>query len=112
MTAIEEAKTAATKLSPAERRSLLEWLASEPVALAPGIYSTAGVCGGDACVGRSRITVWLLESYRRGGLSDIDVLKAYPLLKAQDLACAWAYADAHPDQMDRLIRENESTESE
>ncbi len=112
MTAIEEAKTAATKLSPAERRSLLEWLATESVEIAPGISSTPGVCGGDACVGHSRIAVWLLESYRRGGLSDTDLLKAYPLLKAQDLARAWAYADAHPDQMDRLIRENDSLQPE
>ena|SRR5437016_11609349 len=112
MNAIEEAKTAATKLSPAERRSFLEWLATDAVEVAPGIFSTPGVCGGDACVGQSRIAVWLLESYRRGGLNDVALLNAYPTLNPQDLAHAWAYADTHPDEMNRLIRENESVDAE
>src|SRR6266567_4694501 len=112
MTAIEEAKTAATKLSPAGRRTLWEWLSIEPVELSAGIYSTPGVCGGEACAGNSRIAVWLLESYRRSGLSDADLLKAYPLLKKADLAHARDYADAHIDEMDRLIRENERADTE
>jgi len=112
MTAMEEAKTAATKLSPEERRRLLEWLATQSVELGPGIYSTPGVCGGEACVGRSRIAVWLLESHRRGGLNDVDLLKAYPSLKAQDLASAWAYVAAHREEIDRLIQENESPDAE
>jgi uncharacterized protein (DUF433 family) len=112
MTAIEEARTVTAKLSPAERRSLFEWLATEPMELAPGIYSTPGVGGGDACVGGTRIAVWVLESYRRGGMSDRDVLAAYPMLTLQDLARAWAYADSRPEEMDRLIRENETGEED
>jgi uncharacterized protein (DUF433 family) len=53
----------------------------------------------------------LLESYRRSGVCDAELLKAYPLLKPEDLAHAWAYADARPQEMDRLIRENESAEA-
>ncbi len=92
------------KLSLEERRSLFEWLATEPMGLAPGIYSTPGVGGGDACVGGTRIAVWVLESYRRDGMSDRDLLAAYPMLTLQELACAWAYAGAHPEEMNRLIR--------
>ena|SRR2546430_17389837 len=109
MTAIDEAKTALTKLSLTERRTLLEWLATEPVELAPGIYSTPGVAGGDACIGNTRIPVWLLESHRRAGLSDVDLRKTYPSLKETDLTNAWAFARAHSDEMTRLIRENESS---
>src|SRR5690242_14073006 len=112
MTAIEEAKTAATKLSPAERKTFWEWLSTDAVELSPGIHSTPGVCGGKACAGRSRITVRLLESYRRSGLSDSELLKAYPQLTPEDFVHAWAYADARPQEMDRLIRENESAEAE
>ena len=112
MTAIEEARTVTAKLSPAERRSLFEWLATEPMELAPGIYSTPGVSGGDACVGGTRIAVWVLESYRRGGMSERDLLAAYPMLSLQNLAHAWAYAGSHPEEIDRLIRENESGEGD
>ena len=112
MTAIEEARTVTAKLSPEERRSLFEWLATEPMGIAPGIYSTPGVAGGDACVGGTRIAVWVLESYRRGGMSDRDLLAAYPMLTLQNLACAWAYAGSHPEEMARLIRENECSEGD
>ena len=112
MTAIENARTVAAKLSPEERRSLFEWLATEPMGLAPGIYSTPGVSGGDACVGDTRIAVWVLESYRRSGMSNRDLLAAYPMLTLQDLARAWAYAGSHSEEMNRLIRENESNEGD
>jgi uncharacterized protein (DUF433 family) len=110
MTAIEEARSVTAKLSPADRRSLFEWLATEPMELAAGIYCTPGVSGGDACVGRTRIAVWVLEAYRRSGMSDRDLLGAYPMLTPQDLTQAWAYADSHAEELGRLIRENESGE--
>ena len=112
MTAIDEARTVTAKLSPAERRSLFEWLATEPMELAPGIYSTPGVGGGDACVGGTRIAVWVLESYRRGGMAEPKMLAAYPTLTPQNLAHARAYADSHLEEMDRLIRDNESGEGD
>ena len=112
MTAIDEARTVTAKLSPAERRSLFEWLATEPMELVPGTYSTPGVGGGDACVGDTRIAVWVLESYRRGGMSEPEMLAAYPTLTPQKLAHAWAYADSHLEEMDRLIRENEAGEGD
>jgi len=44
--------------------------------------------------------------------SDVELLKAYPSLNLQNLAQAWAYADAHADEIGRLIREKESPEAE
>ncbi len=108
MTAIEEARAVTAKLSPTDRRRLFEWLATEPMELAPGIYSTPGVSGGEACVGSTRIVVWVLEAYRRGGMNDRDLLAAYPVLTPHDLEHAWNYADSHTEEMDRLIQENES----
>lgn len=74
----------------------------------PGIESYRNVCGGEACIVRKRIPVWLLVQARRLGSSDADLLRAYPTLRAEDLANAWAYARAHPDEIDRQIAENEA----
>ena len=72
-----------------------------------GIESRAGVCGGDACIVRTRIPVWLLEELRRQGASNEEILRSYPTLGNQDLANAWAYVSTHRDEIDREIRENE-----
>lgn len=79
----------------------------ESTQLAPGIYSTPGVCGGDPCVGRTRIPVWSLQNSRRLGIGDEDLLRDYPSLTSADLDNAWRYAEAHADETDRLIRLNE-----
>ena len=65
-------------------------------------------CGGDACVRDSRIPVWALVEQRRLGRSDADVLRAFPDLTADDLAAAWDYAAAHPDEIERALWENEA----
>jgi uncharacterized protein (DUF433 family) len=72
-----------------------------------GIKKTPGVCGGDACVGNTRIQVWVLVGYRRLGCSDAELFKCYPHLTAADLVNAWAYADAYPEEIETAIRENE-----
>ena len=38
----------------------------------------------------------------------MDYLENYPALRAADLVNAWAYAEAHPDEIEREIRENEA----
>jgi uncharacterized protein (DUF433 family) len=74
------------------------------------ITKTPGVCGGDACVRGHRIPVWVLDGYRRLGMSDAELLDAYPTLEAADLKAAWEYAAAHVVEIDRAIRENEEEE--
>jgi uncharacterized protein (DUF433 family) len=73
----------------------------------PGIEMTPGVAGGDACIVRTRIPVWTLESYRRLGWTEAQILDNYPSLGAVDLVNAWAYADAHGEEIEQAIRENE-----
>jgi uncharacterized protein (DUF433 family) len=73
----------------------------------PGIDFQENVCGGAARVIRTRIPVWLLESLRRGGKTDAELLAAYPSLNAKDLANAWNYARSHREEMDREIDANE-----
>lgn len=94
-------------LSRAEKAELIQKLVQEIVNAWPGIEKTPGVVGGDACIVRTRIPVWALENYRRLGWSEATILDNFPTLRAADLVNAWAYADAHRDEIDRAIREHE-----
>lgn len=72
----------------------------------PLVNKTPGVCGGDACIGAWRITVWMLEDYRRNGASVDDLLAWYPGVSLEEVEAAFRYAAAHPDEIDEAIREN------
>lgn len=73
-----------------------------------GIESIPDVCGGDPCIVRTRIPVWVLVQARRLGASDADLVLAYRQLRAGDLANAWVYAALYRDQIERQIEENEA----
>jgi uncharacterized protein (DUF433 family) len=90
-------------LSRAEKAELVQRLVRELVNAWPGIEKTPGVAGGEACVVRTRIPVWSLESYRRLGWSEAEILENFPALRAADLVNAWAYADAHQDEINEVI---------
>jgi type III restriction enzyme len=76
------------------------------------ITKTPGVCGGNACIRGSRITVWGLASYRRKGASDEQILGLIQGLTPADLEAAWEYVAANEEEIDRVIRQNESREDE
>jgi uncharacterized protein (DUF433 family) len=97
-----------TKLTRAEKAHLLQLLAREMGNAWPGIEKTPGVVGGEARIVRTRIPVWVLENYRRLGWSEARLLENYPTLRAVDLVNAWAYVDAHQEEIERAIRENEA----
>ena len=63
--------------------------------------------GGEACIVRTRIPVWVLENYRRLNWTESAILENFPSLRAADLVNAWAYADVHKDEMDKAIEANE-----
>ena len=66
------------------------------------------LCGGEACIVRTRMPVWLLEQAPRLGLSEQALLAAYPSLRAEDLVNARAYARSHAAEIESQIRENET----
>ena len=78
----------------------------------PSIVATPGVCGGAACLIRTRIPVWTIERMRQLGVSEIDILRSYPNLKARDLVEAWAYVTRHKNEIEKAIRENEADDSD
>src|SRR5262252_898914 len=107
MTLLQEAEKLLSAMSRAEKAQLLQWVVQDLGDAFPGIESVPGVCGSDPCIVRTRIPVWVLEQYRRLGASDVDLLRAYPALRATDLANAWAYVRAHRDEVEQQIRANE-----
>ena len=64
--------------------------------------------GGEPCIVRTRIPVWLLAQARILGSSEADILSAYPILRAEDLTNAWAYFRANRDEIEQQIVENET----
>lgn len=74
------------------------------------IIKTPGIQGGDACVEGTRIPVWVLDGYRRLGMTDEAILESYPSINPGDLVAAWEYADTHREEMEYLIRINEEGE--
>jgi uncharacterized protein (DUF433 family) len=97
-----------TALSKAEKAEVVERLAQEIGDSWPGIEKTPGVAGGSACIVRTRISVWVLENYRRLGWTEAKILANYPTLRAADLVHAWAYVAAHRQEIDEAIQENEA----
>jgi uncharacterized protein (DUF433 family) len=73
-----------------------------------GIESSPEICGGEPCIVRTRIPVCLLVQARHLGTSETELLRAYPSLRVEDLANAWAYYSAHRDEIERRIQDNEA----
>lgn len=108
MSKLEELERLLSELTKAEKAQLLQWVAKDLGEVLPGIESTPGVSGGEPCIVRTRIPIWVLEQARRLGASEADILRSYPSLRAEDLANAWAYVRARRDEIDRQIAENEA----
>lgn len=110
MSTIQESERLLANLTRAEKAQLLQWLVRDLGDAFPGIESRPDIAGGNPCIVRTRIPVWLLEQARRLGTSEADLLRAYPTLRAEDLANAWAYVRSHREEIERQITENESDE--
>ena len=107
MSTLHDLEKQLESLTRAEKAQLLQWVARDLGDSFPGIESTPGVCGGEPCIVRTRIPVWVLEQARREGVSEADLLRSYPALRAEDLTNAWAYVRAHRENIDEQIRLNE-----
>lgn len=108
MSKIDEAEELLATMTRGEKAQLLQRVARDLGGSFPGIDATPGVCGGVPCIVRTRVPVWVLERARRLGVSEADLLRTYPALRAEDLANAWSFICAHTDEIDQQIRENEA----
>ena len=109
MTTLERIRELIPDITAAEKAELLQWIVRDIGRAFPGIESRPGVLGGDPCIVRTRIPVWLLAQARILGSSEADILRAYPTLRAEDLTNAWAYYRANRDEIEQQIKENEAT---
>jgi len=71
------------------------------------VQKTPNVCGGDACIRNTRITVWGLVLNRKLGSTDDQILENIVGLLPDDLEFAWDYYRQHPAEIDEAIRVND-----
>jgi uncharacterized protein (DUF433 family) len=107
MSTVHDAEKLLSSMTRSEKAQLLQMLVRDLGDAFPGIESTPDICGGAARIVRTRIPVWVMEQARRLGTSEADLLRAYPTLRAEDLANAWAYVRSHREEIDEEIRQNE-----
>jgi uncharacterized protein (DUF433 family) len=105
---VQEIEKLLSQMTRGEKAQLLQIVARDLGEAFPGIDTDPRICGGEPRIMRTRIPVWTLEQARRLGISEADLLRSYPTLRAEDLANAWAYVRAHQDEIEQQIRENES----
>jgi type III restriction enzyme len=70
------------------------------------VQKTPNVCGGDACIRKTRITVNGLVEWRKLGLSDERILEIIQGLTPEDLVVAWEYYRLNQAEIDEEIRLN------
>lgn len=107
MSSVREAEELLGAMTRAEKARVLQLLVRDLGDAFPGIDSIPGICGGEPCIVRTRIPVWVLVQARRLGTSEADLLRSYPTLRAEDLVNAWGYYRSHKEEIDAQIRENE-----
>jgi uncharacterized protein (DUF433 family) len=107
MSSVREAEKLLSTMTRGEKAQLLQIVARDLGDAFAGVDSFTEICGGEPCIVRTRIPVWVLVQARHLGTSEADLLRCYPTLKAEDLANAWAYYRAHPEEIQRQIAENE-----
>ena len=108
MDVLQESERLLAKMSRAEKAQLLQWVVRDLGDAFPGIDSTPDVMGGEPRIVRTRVPVWLLVRARQLGTTEAELLSAYPTLRAEDLANAWAYYRVFKTEIDAQVQENES----
>jgi len=105
---LKELENQLLALTPSEKTQAIQLLVQSLSNTWQGSEKTPGVCGGDARIAKTRIPIWSLVNYRILGATDVRILQDFPHLSAADLANAWAYAEAHPEEIEAAIARNES----
>ncbi|MCG3139540.1 MAG: hypothetical protein HDKAJFGB_00417 [Anaerolineae bacterium] len=108
MDVLDQVAQLLAEMTRSEKAQVLQWVVRDLGEAFPGIEIDPQVSGGEACIVRTRIPVWLLVQARRLGKSEADLLQSYPTLRAEDLTNAWAFARAHAREIERQILENEN----
>ena len=103
MTKLQEAERLLSEMTRAEKSQILQWVVRDLGDAFPGIESSPDVCGGEPCIVRTRIPVWVLVQARRLGTAEAELLRAYPSLRAEDLAFKSPGDGLPPYEIERLV---------
>ena len=71
------------------------------------IQKTEGICGQQARIRNTRITVWTIISLIEQGADDIEILNNYPSLTLFDLVAVKQYYRQNTEEIDTLINQYE-----
>lgn len=108
MTTFERVKELIPAMTSQEKLRLIDLLSQELNSLPPGIERTLGICGGSARIAGTRIPVWAIVQYTQLGVSQAELLQAYPTIGPDDVANALAYYRVYPDEIANEMIENEA----
>jgi uncharacterized protein (DUF433 family) len=86
-------------LTPAEKHRAIELLTQSLASTKLEITQPPEISSGEARIANTQIAIWELVNAQDLGHSDRDILLMYPQLTESDLATAWEYADAHPEEI-------------
>src|SRR6266496_3765826 len=103
MSALDDIEQLLSGMSRAEKAQVLQWVVRDLGDTFPGIESHPDITGGEPCIVRTRIPVWVLVQARQLGASEADLLRDYLALRAEDLVNTWGYARAHHQEIQQQI---------
>ena len=83
MANLQEVERLLDDMTAGEKTLVLQRVVRDLGILAPGIESNPAVCGGEPCIVRTRIPVWLLVQLQRLGMSEAELLRNYPSLRGR-----------------------------
>ncbi len=86
-------------LTPAEKEHVIQLLTHSLISIQPTVTKPVEISGGEARIANTQIAIWELVNAQDLGCNDRDLLLMYPQLTESDLATAWDYAEAHPEEM-------------
>jgi uncharacterized protein (DUF433 family) len=83
MTMLDQAEDLVSRLTRGEKGKLLQSIVRDLGNAFPGMVSRPGICGGEPCIVRTRIPVWILERARQLGTTEAQLLGSYPTIRAR-----------------------------
>jgi uncharacterized protein (DUF433 family) len=86
-------------LNPADKARAIQLLTQSLASIQPTTAQPPEISSGEARIANTQIAIWELVNAQDLGCSDRDLLQMYPQLTEDDLATAWDYADAHPQEI-------------
>jgi uncharacterized protein (DUF433 family) len=86
-------------LTTAEKEQVIQLLTKSLASIQPTTAQLPEISNGEARIANTQIAIWELVNAKDLGCSDRDLLQIYPQLTEDDLASAWDYVDAHPEEI-------------